>query len=69
MSDIYVKDRNGLTIGYIRDMGSQLVATNYKKGYAGYYYKNTDITFDKNGRIYCHGDGTQCLVRELENKR
>ncbi len=69
MAEVIVRDKNNMAIGVVRDDGSQLTATNYKRGYAGYYSKNIDQTFDKNGRPYCFGDGTQSLVRDLENER
>ncbi len=68
MPDIIVYNKNRIAIGVIRDVGSQIQAINYKKGYAGYYNKNTDITLDHNGRIYCYGDGTVSLVRDREKE-
>ena len=68
MSDLIVYDNKKFAIGVVRDTGSQLIATNYKKGYAGYYSKNTNITLDHRGRIYCYGDGTTSLIREREHE-
>ena len=55
-----------MTIGWVRDSGSQLMATHISKGYVGYYNKGTDMTFDSSGRIFCYGDGTCCLIREAD---
>ncbi len=65
---VVVKDSRNMIIGYVSDMGDRKVATHFKKGYAGFYLKSTDQTFDKNGKIYSYGDSTQCLIRELERK-
>jgi len=62
-----IKNRNNSPIGEIQDNGSQKTAIHFKKGYVGYYSEFSDITFDKNGKIYCYGDGCSSLIREADN--
>jgi len=64
MADLIVKDKNNVPIGYVRTSDTEKQAINYNKGYVGYYSIFSDITFDKNGKIYCYGDGTTSLVRD-----
>ena len=65
---IYVRDNSRFIIGWCKKVGDRVVATHYSTGYAGYYSKASDITFDKNGSLYCYGDGTQSLIRDIGRK-
>jgi len=62
-----VRNHRNMIIGFISDTGDKRVATHMKKGYAGYYHKGSNITFDRGGRIYSYGDATQSLIRDMEN--
>ena len=64
MQQTEIKNNMNITIVLCRDMGSQIQAISFKKGYVGYYHKASNITFDKNGKLYAFGDATQTLVRE-----
>jgi hypothetical protein len=55
-----------MIIGWVRDIGNRKLATHIRKGYVGAYNKNSDITTDASGKIYCYGDGCQDLVREAD---
>ena len=57
-----------MIIGWIDDSSDQQRATHLTKGYVGYYSKYSDITFDKDGRIYCHGFGLTDLIREADRR-
>ncbi len=61
-----VKNNKNIIIGWINDFPDSKTAFHLRKGYVGRYNKNTDITFDKNGRIYCYGEDLQSLIREAE---
>ena len=61
-----IRNRNNLRIGWVQDDGSMLRAYHLSKGAVGWYNKGTDITFDKSGRIYCYGNGTCCLIRDVD---
>lgn len=61
-----VRDHRNMIIGFISDVGDKRVATHMKKGYAGYYNKNSNITLDNRGRIFAYGDATQSLIRNME---
>lgn len=63
-----VRNAFNMTIGTLQEYSDRIVATHYRKGYAGYYSKGSDTTFDRSGRIYCRGDGTSDLIRELERE-
>jgi len=62
-----VRDSRNIIIGFIEDDGYIKIATHLKKGYAGRYVSSSNITFDKSGRIFCFGDGTDSLIRNMEN--
>lgn len=62
-----VRNNKNVIIGYCNDYGDKIDAIGFRKGYLGFYNKNTNITFDKTGRIYCYGDATAELVRNAEN--
>ena len=66
MEDIVVKDNRNMTIGWVRDYSDRKVATHMRKGYVGSYIKNTGITVDAKGKIYCYGDGSTDLVRSAD---
>ena len=61
-----VRDKNNLIIGWENDLGGQVQALHRLKGVVGFYNKGSNLTFDKSGRIYCYGDGVQCLIRDAE---
>ncbi len=63
-----VRNKYNMPIGRCQDYSDRIIATNYKKGYVGYYNKGTDITFDAKGMIYCYGDATQTLIREADKE-
>ena len=56
-----------MIIGWCTDYPDVIQAIHIKKGYVGRYVKSSNITFDKQGKIYCFGDGTQSLIRD-QNK-
>lgn len=66
MTDVDVRDKNNFIIGRCTDYGNSINATSFKKGYVGVYYKNTNMTFNAKGDLYCYGDGTQSLIRDAE---
>lgn len=57
-----------MVIGWVRDFGDRLTATHIRKGYVGSYTKNSNITVDKTGKIYCFGDGCQDLIRQADKE-
>lgn len=63
-----IRNNNNMIIGWIDDSSDQQRAFHLTKGYVGYYAKSPDITFDKDGRIYCYGFGLADLIREAERK-
>lgn len=65
-SEIAVKDRYNMTIGWVRDYGDRSIAIHIRKGYVGSYVKSSNITTDKDGKIYCYGDGLQDLIRSSD---
>lgn len=58
-------DKNQI-IGWLNDLGNQIQAQHRLKGIVGFYNKNSNITFYMNSKIYCFGNGAQCLVRDAE---
>ena len=67
-NEITVRNNVNMPIGWVRDYKDRKIATHFKKGYVGTYIFSSDLTLDKNGRIYCYGDGTQDLVRQAERE-
>jgi len=61
-----VRNNINLVIGWINDFPDSKTAFHLKKGYVGRYNKASNITFDKNGKIYCYGEDLQSLIREAE---
>lgn len=62
---IVLKDDRGFPIGEVRYQNGNGTGIGYRSpSFIGSYVKYSDITFDNNGRIYCHGDGLASLVRE-----
>lgn len=61
-----VRNAYNMIIGTLSEYPDRIIATHYRKGYAGYYNKGSDTTFDRDGRIYCRGDGTSDLIRQIE---
>jgi len=55
-------DKNQL-IGFCDEHDGITNAIHLRKGYSGRYVKASDITYDKNGKVFCHGDGSSCLIR------
>ena len=66
---IDIKNAQNITIGWLNDLGSQIQGQHRTKGIVGFYNKSTNITFYQSGKIYCYGDGVQCLVRMAEEGR
>ncbi|MBR0462307.1 MAG: hypothetical protein IJJ00_06320 [Erysipelotrichaceae bacterium] len=64
-----VRDANNMPIGWVRDVGDKLMAFHRLKNYVGYYWKNTDTTYDIQSRIYCRGDGTVSLIRDADREQ
>jgi len=62
-----VRDHRNMIIGFISDVGDKKIATHMRKGYAGFYIKSTNMTFDKTGRLFSYGDACQSLIRDMEN--
>jgi len=65
-NEVTVRNNFNMIIGWVRDIGNRKIATHIRKGYVGAYNKNSDITTDASGKIYCYGDGCQDLVREAD---
>ena len=63
-----IRDDKNLIIGWVNDIGNQIQAQHRLKGIVGFYNKSSGITFQQNGKIFCYGDGTDCLVRLAEMK-
>ncbi len=59
-----VRDKYNMIIGYIRGDDNRQTGIHVRKGYCGYYLKSADLTFDKNGQVYCYGNGLDSLIRE-----
>ena len=68
MNRIEVRNRLNNIIGWCEDYSDIVQAIHIKKGYVGRYVKSSNITFDKQGKIYSYGDATQSLIRDQENK-
>ena len=66
MNEIRVRNKYNVVIGWIRTIGKIHQAISLKKGYVGQYNEATDITVDKDGKIYAYGDATDTLVRLSE---
>ena len=64
--EIQVRDNKNFIIGTCVDNGNTIRATHIRKGYAGVYYKSTNMTMDRFGKLYCYGDGTKSLIRDKE---
>ena len=58
-----IRNDKNIIIGWLNDLGNQVQAQHRLKGIVGFYNKGTKITFYQNGKIFCYGDGAQCLVR------
>ncbi len=63
--EIRVRNKYNFPIGYIKDQGDRISGYLYTRGYCGFYSKSSDITFDKNGQVFCYGNGIDALVREM----
>ena len=63
-----IRDNLNFIIGWLNDIGSQIQAFHRTRGYVGYYNKSTNLTFTKEGKIFCYGDGAQCLIRFADRK-
>ena len=63
---VEIRNNKNQPIGWVDDSGGNKQAMHIRKGYVGRYIKNSNITFDKAGKIYCYGDGAQCLVRDAD---
>lgn len=61
-----IKNKNNMLIGWTNELSDIIQAYHLRKGYVGRYVKSSDITYDRNGRIYCFGDGSSDLVREAD---
>lgn len=63
-----IRDRLNRYIGWLDDDGDMIRAYHVRLGYLGYFNRSANKTFEKNGRIYCYGNGASDLVREAERK-
>lgn len=61
-----IRDKLNRYIGWLDDSGDMVRAYHVRKGYLGWYSKSANKTYEKNGKIYCFGDGASDLVREAE---
>jgi len=66
-SRIEVRNKYNIIIGWCDDFTDMVQATHLKKGYVGRYVKSSNITYDRQGKIYAYGDATQSLIRDQEN--
>ncbi len=66
MNRIDIKNNKNMLVGWVNDIGDCIQGFHLRKGYVGRYVKSSDLTFDKNGRIYCYGNGVSDLVREAD---
>ena len=64
---IVLKNEKNYPIGEVRyiDNGNATGICYRSPTFAGSYIKSSDLTFDSDGRIYCHGDGLASLIREM----
>lgn len=70
MSTQNVYDGNGRRVGYYNEMSSVVYAHDTGGRNVGYYNKNTNTTFDKNGRRYGVGNLVTALIMEAaQNSR
>jgi hypothetical protein len=67
MSTRYVHDGQGRNVGYTKEM-SDVIYAHGKNGPVGYFNKNSNTTFDKNGKRYGMGDMTTSLIMEASKK-
>lgn len=56
-----IKDGNGKTVGYKFDTGNQVLVQDAAGGTIGRYDKNTNKTFDKQGKVRYSGDNSSAL--------
>lgn len=63
---VEIKNNKNQPIGWCNESGGDIQAMHLRKGFVGRYSKSSNITFDKNGKIYCYGDGAQCLIRDAD---
>lgn len=61
-----VRNKNNMLIGRLEDVGDVIIAIHIKKGYVGRYNKSSNITFDKQGKIFCYNDGTVALILDAD---
>jgi hypothetical protein len=64
MSTQNVYDGNGRRAGYYNEMSNVIYAHDASGRNVGYYNKNTDTTFDRNGRRYGNGNLVTSLIME-----
>lgn len=61
-----IRNARNMIIGWTKEYPDRIIAVHFKKGYLGCYSKNSDLTLDKRGKIFCYGDGTVSLIRDEE---
>lgn len=64
--ELKVRNKYNIVIGWVRTYGKIHQAISLKKGYVGQYNEVTDITLDKDGKIFAYGNATDTLVRMYE---
>lgn len=67
-SEKLIRNNHNMIIGVCKEFADRIVATHYRKGFVGTYVKGTDVTVDKDGKIYCYGDGSADLIRKAEQE-
>lgn len=65
-TDVF-NDKN-MPIGFMLEYNECINGMHLKKGYVGRYQKSSNITFDKNGKIFCFGNGLDALIRKIDGK-
>lgn len=57
-----VKDKNGKVLGFVRETGRETIATNSSGKVVGIYNSTTNLTKDKNMRIFSTGNSAKSLL-------
>lgn len=62
-----ILDKNRMIIGFLDITEGFVTAYHIRKGYCGRYVVSSDITFDRDGKMYTFGDATETLIRNAED--
>lgn len=64
---IKVYNNHNQPIGFMNESSTSMTGISNKRGYVGYYQKNGGggygITFTKDSRVFCYGNGLDTLIR------